>query len=766
MPFYTANVLQEDLHRQGRKITEFEKKSDALSRKRHYETELKSTMLRLRGSFADVILGAKNELQASVDKSFVIQSVEMEKTFTKQLLDVEKSYTKKAIVAEHSFAAQLKEKDDWLTKKTKELEESYQKKLEQNRDNTNIEIARINSQLNQSMEETKTVQSQVGMIHTQMAQEREGYRQAIANVEKGRDDTITKLSSTLETLQNTCASAQSLEMKLQETEMKLHGTEERLDDIQSRFQYENEMVKQENERAALLERKLINVQNEMETVMNVQKEMETHLILERERADLLQRELHSEAQTRQEIVASLQDTDRQRRAELECATRDRKELEHTSKQCSSLMDNLNSMQGKFQEQVAALHESKQEYMQQTNEFEVCKDRLIKTSEMSSLLDAKVAKLEAKIEDQDLDLEAARLSEADVEQALAENLQRNNELQQRVDAYNIQVKEMKGEISVLEEMRIKTNQFETENNCLLDMNKEIEKERDTLMDNCQRLEEEHSEERNKIAQALKGFDEEMTTAEEKLQDVLKLNAQLEAEKEAEKEVADKQLESLNEKVENLMNDVATSEATRKSMTTDERKNMEEKHKAGITVYEETISILKKRVEHLEQLSEAGDECISCVKNSKLIRAEMRGEIRRELQEELQYEANDDQLRELIKSKEDLANVRNEKAFLEGSLERSIQYIKDMKRTQHELNSTNDLEDAVQEACATIVAQAPGTFQQVTSEIDAFLVHIEGQLPFGQCGPHHNLRFSERPQQLRPSPSKNKEEINQKIETKSW
>ena len=46
--------MQETMIRQGRRISDIEKKSEALARKARYESNLKYTLLRLRGSFADV----------------------------------------------------------------------------------------------------------------------------------------------------------------------------------------------------------------------------------------------------------------------------------------------------------------------------------------------------------------------------------------------------------------------------------------------------------------------------------------------------------------------------------------------------------------------------------------------------------------------------------------------------------------------------------------------------------------------------------------
>ena len=121
--------MQENSLLQGRQITSLEMKSDALSRKKQYDAELKATMLRMRGTFADVLLGTKKELQNSIDESFAAQADDMDMSFAKRLAEMEKKlekkFTKKAIDAEHSFAAQSKERENKLKEKESHLAKSH-----------------------------------------------------------------------------------------------------------------------------------------------------------------------------------------------------------------------------------------------------------------------------------------------------------------------------------------------------------------------------------------------------------------------------------------------------------------------------------------------------------------------------------------------------------------------------------------------------------------------------------------------------------------
>jgi len=724
-------------------VTDFEKKSDALSRKRYYESELKSTMLRLRGSFADVILGAKKELQTSIDKSFAIQSAQMEKGFTKRLLELEKTYTKKAIEAELSFAHQLKEKDTWLEKKTKEIEQK-------SRDSTNMEVARMHSQLNQSVEESTLLHAKLRqseqammMIQGQMSQEREGYRQAMANITKGRDDAIAKLSSTLETLQNTCAKTQDAETKLIEAQ---------------------KQVNLENERANILQGKLDNEVKNKNTLINVQKEMEKHLSLERERADLLQQELNSEARSKQEVASSLQQATQENaqlknelESTLETSLQMRDNLDHTSQQlhisndaCSKLKTNLGSIQDKFQETVAVLHTTKQEYSQLTSEFEVNNDRLTKTTELNALLEDKVKQLGERVEDQELDIEAARLSEADVESCLVDTLQKNSELQEQVKQLTEDCHQKEEEYAVLEEVQnerdeLKTKLGEQQAHC-----RELETEKDALEDYKAKVEEEHEQDRDKIASALLEFDVELTNAETKLNNVLELNTKLEAEKEN----IDKEVATLKEKVKELTDANAKAQSDE-----DEDKRMKDE----ITVYEEAITMLKKQVVILQAIA---DEC-----------SRDRDEVREEIRKEFKDQINDQRLEHesmimnknadiaalrekverskklTVKARKDLLKLRDEKSFLEGSLERSIQYIHDLKETQEIHDSQQGVElvvkspstrlstqdfaftmNDVDEFCAPIIdkaiaLKAPNSFKDIGSDLDHLLSNIENQLGVG-------------------------------------
>jgi chromosome segregation ATPase len=349
MNLNVANVMQDNMLRQGREITDLEMKSHALSRKKHYESELKSTMLRLRGTFADVILGTKKELQNSINQSFAAQTDDMEMSFTMRLADMEKKliqkFTKKAIDAEHSFSKQLKERDSTFAKmkadmefseakKTEELQNSFTKLLENQQASAKFEMTNMRNQLSQAEEAVSILHAQMNQIHdelrqerahsceldlaknlaqNQLSQERESFNQRIASIEKSREETVSKLSSTLQTLETTCASSQRLETRLREREAILREMEEQLS--------------LNDERAIALQHKLDNEVKNKRALIDVQTEMEKHLTLERERADLLE----------QKVEAS-QEADYQRRGELDRTSQENIHLKKKLDQLSGELD--------------------------------------------------------------------------------------------------------------------------------------------------------------------------------------------------------------------------------------------------------------------------------------------------------------------------------------------------------------------------------------------------------------------------------------------
>lgn len=890
-----ANVTQEKLNRQGKTVSDFGKKADTLLRQRHYEDMLKFTMLRLRGSFADLILGTKNELQKSIDESFALQKAEMEKSFAKRSADMEAQYTRQAFEAAQSFSLQLQEQTE---ERVFEIER-LQNELTQAQQMANMvqaqfslhrdsEIERLQNELSQAQQVANMVQAQFSLhqestkadiarlenelkqaerlkvqetdiAQAQLLQEREKHRQAIATFDAERENMVAKMSSTLETLQAQCSTVHNLEGKLREAEAKVREAEAR----EHGSRQEKEAVEHQlilvNETACLLQNKLdseianktslINVQEELEkrfeferergellqkkfdhetkntdALINVQKELEKHLEFERARGDLLQQELEIEIESKKEVVKSYHEANKQRHDEqsgainelnrvseqlrradeerssllsnlsmlqakfedkdmensqlaselssvsqgkeqlvselervseqLRKANEDRSsllanlnklqtkfeeklkdnshlaselcsvsegkellesELKRVSEQLrlahekeSSLLANVNRLQASFEEQIRVVHESNAKYSHLKEELQLSNERLNNTTELNSLLEARVAELDARVQDQLLDLEAARLSEVEVEKLLADSLNEKQML----------VAELTKALAEVEETKKRLSNAESE----------------------------YSEDRERFATALQGFEEEMTSAEAQMKRIVESNALLEAEKLAEnaklvdsqKEIANLKVivNDLTESITKQANDKAKDYETLKKNMEDEMKNQEDqfvqlkndckskvtKYEADIAVYEEAVKMLQKQVEILEELAESERKMsVKMAESDEPKREEIRQEFHARIdamQEEhasalmakdtdiaaLQEKCQKREVyikqmeRICVKVREDLLKRKEHKKKLMGSIERSIQHIKGAKQCKESIyaGSTDIIEVVANEA----------------------------------------------------------------------
>lgn len=925
---FDANAMQENLQRQGRVITNLEKKSDALMRKKRYEADLKTTMLRLRGTFADVILGTKKELQNTIDKSFAAHTDDMEKSLAKRLKEAEKKmeqkFTKKAIDAERSFAQQLKDRDSALAKKQANMERSFAKKkeemqvtltnmLESTKATADKELTQLRNQLSQTEQaasmsqaqlsmETQRLQNELiqaqaqlrdldqskNMAHHQLTQERESHYQAIARVEKAREEAENKLASTLQTLQNTCASTQSLDAMLRDKETQLHEVQSRLQYIERERKTENEISKQHwmeaTDRANELQHNLDYEVKHKSSLISVQNEMEKHLGLERERADLLQQKLDAECLTKQTLVTSLQEVDHQLRQELERVSHDNiqltKELDRISPQLdrtsqdnthlmkeldrvrqqmgeelerafkenkhlkeeldrvgqrlgeeleqafkennhlkeeldrvgqrlggeldrasqdnmhlnselgrvrkelgdeldraskenihlrdeldklgqqlggeidrfskenkvlkselerwgednmylkkendrfsqllqkanevgATLKTNLDGLQAKYDEQVQVAHASISECVKLKGECEGIRIKTNTLSEMKSLLEAKVGKLEAKVQDQVIDLEAARMSEAEVEKSLEESLQNGSELEKLTQHLESKLRNAMNECEKVAEQLVQVSHEKGEIVVALD---ERMREVEEMKQKIAKDERANGQDRKEIAGALAGFDAEMNIAEQKLSSVLQSNADLEsklvsltAQLESEKETANFQLknaqmviETLQEEVGELIEAFKKKEVALKKNTSDEMNNMESqfikvneecnaqllKYEADIGVYEEAIQMLRNQVDALQELADSESaNCIQLAKDMETQFERSKVVLREELQEELQITLKEELKATFIEELrlEDLVQMIEQKTSLERSVTQPTQCIQESLQSNESVDT---------------------------------------------------------------------------------
>ncbi|EED93719.1 predicted protein [Thalassiosira pseudonana CCMP1335] len=740
-----ACVLQETSQRQGKTVSEYEKKIDAANRRQHYEANLKNTMLRLRGSFADVLLGVKKDIQASIDK----RASEMEKDFNKK-----------------------------IASKTKEID----KQIEMSNREADLEIKRLNNELQKA-------ELIVARIQSEMAEEREHVRRAIEQAEKGREEAVLKLSSTLETLHNACASAQTSEKKCRDAEMLLQQAISTQKDLE-------EAASLENERGGLLQQKLDEEVKIKRNLMNVQQEMEQHLALERERADLLQQEFDMAISTKQEVLRSMQELENHKNEELAGASRMnlqlREQLKHANEagallnekigrlqphlnmvtaektqlntalnSCKDQLDKTIEMNGllnaKVQRLEAQIDEQSvwkdqldktiemngllnakvQRLEAQIDEQSVWKDQLDKTIEMNSLLASKASRLEAQVEDQTLELQAAKLSEADVEASLSETLQLSEDLTARLNALKNEkqvlaeklqeesrekrqnadslreatqlVSEFEDVIRELkkasaeksEQLKETTKQLEVlkpkaqklqEIQVLKDV---LESERDSLREKLEKSEEEYTADRDKIAEALLGFNEEMTNAETKIKGVLD---------ELEKEKA--KVKALTEENENLSNKVDVQKLQLEvDRLKEELETKNTTHEQELGVFQEAIKILQVKLAEgelaMKSANNESDEAkIKDIKQQWLASlGSQKGKYdviveRKELEVSQLKKAlikERSRLTKLevvcVKARKDLLRLRDQKKSLEASLQKSIDFIKDLKY-QKSMESVDD------------------------------------------------------------------------------
>ena len=599
---FEACVMQENMHRNGEKMAEMQKKTYALDRKQQYDAALKSSMLRIRGSFADVLLSTQKNIQDSIDDSFAVKMAESEKAHAREIAELERTHARQASKMEQTCAKIRKE---------------VERKAESAKRAESLEMQRSMSELRQAEQTISLLNSQLAeqqsSLQRKMAEERDRFTHAIATAERNREESVAKLSSTLETLQSTCNTAQNLENDLRTVEA-------RLNDVETKRHQEKETAIQqwniENERAQLLQTKLDTEIKNKKALISVQKEMEDHLVLERERADLLQQELESLTSSHQEVVESLQQADKHRRDEVDEL---RKMLKESKKAESMATSELKNVQVQYEEQLATLQECEAS-------IEVDKDRLEKTTEMNNLLVSKLERTQNLVDDQQLDLEAARMSEADVEAALAESLQRVEELELNMSQMREETAEIASKLTdECKQRLLKTsalNEAEEKIEALVNDSNAAKKECESMKEEVKQLKKklqeshanqrEYENDREKIENALAGFDEEMTNTEMKLRSVLdelekekmKNRALVEGQTKVQSDVVEKRdslkmkMREASEKIEQLSNQYDDSQEEISRL-----KAAKVKHDHDVGVYEEAIKLLQKQVAILEDLADS-------------------------------------------------------------------------------------------------------------------------------------------------------------------
>ena len=291
----------------------------------------------------------------------------------------------------------------------------------------------------------------------------------------------------------------------------------------------------------------------------------------------------------------------------------------------TLKTNLTALQKDFEEQVQVSQASASECLELKSVCQEFNMKMNNLSEVNSLLELKVERLEAKILDQAIDLEAARMSEAEVEKSLAECENNRLELDELAQHLDAELRKTLNECQKINEL------FEDVSNEKGEMAAVLEEQiREIEAMKLKSAEDEHAcnEERTEITGLLAGFDAEMSIAEEKLNSVLQSNADLESEVtslkahvESERAAANMKLENAQIIIETLQDEVQKrlqafkeKEKTLKKNMRDEINNIEDqfvrindecnaqlsKYEADIGVYEEEIQILRNHIYLLQKL----------------------------------------------------------------------------------------------------------------------------------------------------------------------
>jgi chromosome segregation ATPase len=231
---------------------------------------------------------------------------------------------------------------------------------------------------------------------------------------------------------------------------------------------------------------------------------------------------------------------------------------------------------------------------------------------------------------------------------------------------------------------------------------LETECDSLRDKLSKCQEEYNVDRDKIAGALLGFDEEMTNAEAKIKSVLD-ELEIEKSKANELSAALEQAENHHDTLEAELKSFQArctdleSECRSKTDQLDEWEKKQSDHEHELSVYQEAIKMLQEKVdEAFEQ--ETANKADSSLTNSSPDNSTEVTKLQLQLDaKDCISQKNDEEIsslrQELVKergrlgrlqklcfnARQDLLQLRNQKSFLETSLKRSIDFIKQLKHS---------------------------------------------------------------------------------------
>ena len=242
-----ACVNQEKAAHQGKTVNQAEKNADAANRRTTYQSNLRSTMLRLRGSFADVLLGVAKDMQDSNNRRIA----EIETRYRTQMEKMEETVREKVQgEIQKDLQSDIQSKLNQELGRVKEQAESEILRARGSADDkvnqANVEIGRLSremltlrkdydAEINRLLGELQASRHEADMEKSRLHQE-------LKSLEHEKDDAVNKLSTTLETLQSTCVSSQGIERKLLESEDMIQRALNTQKELRERAGLESERV--------------------------------------------------------------------------------------------------------------------------------------------------------------------------------------------------------------------------------------------------------------------------------------------------------------------------------------------------------------------------------------------------------------------------------------------------------------------------------------------------------------------------------------------
>lgn len=325
------------------------------------------------------------------------------------------------------------------------------------------------------------------------------------------------------------------------------------------------------------------------------------------------------------------------------------------------------------------------------QFASCEKTLNEKNELLNEMSEVIEALKQQIEAAERDA-AERIKEMELE--CLENAQTTEKTTaERINQLENDARELSNE---LKNAMNQSKELEVLNDCL-------ETECDSLREKLSKCQEEYSTDRDKIAEALLGFDEEMTNAEAKIKSVLD---ELEVEKKKSSELSSSlsQAENSREALESEVNALRIkcsdleSECRVRQTQIDDLDKKQADHEHELCVYKEAIKMLQEKVDdaygaddavitharsvlHNDTEAEKLQRQLDYSLKAKNIIIEQNGEEIGKLKEELAKEKGRlGRLQKLcFNAKHELVKLEDQKSWLETSLRRSISFIKHMKQT---------------------------------------------------------------------------------------